>query len=436
MKKILILMVVLSTFVFGSGLRGSIDSQYDKALKYYKAKDFKSSYEIFSKLYLTKLSDAKLNFYLGRSAFETGHYRVALAAFERVEMLDSGNLRNKLEMARTYFMLRMYEDAQLSFEEVLQNPNIPQNVRTNIELYLSKVKKIQQKSFTYATINMDFVYDSNVNYGSLDSEYHVNIGTLPSESEKSDMAFQLYADLVNIYDIGDKNGFAIKNRVKLFLKYYSDLDDYNVQYAAYTPSILYKDTKYLAELVVGLDTLGLGDIEYLRTISLTPRFEYSHTNRFRSITHFKYQQKDFIQTAQDDLNADHYELAYSLQNILSPRSYVQANITGIMERKDHGSRIDVDYDEYRLNVVYANQFTALYATELFVEYKRRAYEDYSSLFDSKRVDNGGTAAATINARVLKTLRLHLKATYNRVESNQEKFSYHKYTLSAGINKTF
>ncbi|EDZ62940.1 protein containing Tetratricopeptide repeat (TPR) domain [Sulfurimonas gotlandica GD1] len=436
MRKIVILLVGLSVFLFGSELMESTDSKYEQAVKSYKEKDFKNSYEILSKIYISKLSDAKLNFYLGRSAFETGNYEVALAAFERVEMLDPANLGNKLEMARTYFMLKMYEDSELAFKEVLENPNIPQNLRTNIELYLSKVTKVQQKSFTYATVNLDWVYDSNVNYGSIDSQYNINTGTLPGTPEQSDRALQVYADIVNIYDLGDKNGFAFKNRFTLFLKDYQKLDAFDVAYIGYSPSLLYKETKYLVEFVLGLDVLNLADKEYLRTVGFTPRFEYSHTNTLRSISHIKYQKKYFSQSAQYDLNSDHYELAYSLQNILSPRSYIQGNITGIRERKHHGTRIDVDYDEYRANVVYANQFTAIYGTELFAEYRRRNYEDHSTLFGNTRVDNGATAAATVNARILKTLRLHLKGTYNRVESNQDRFSYQKYTITAGLNKTF
>ena len=440
MKKILILMVALSVFTFGGELRGDINSQYNQAIKSYKAKDFKSSYEILSKLYLSKLSDAKLNFYLGRSAYETGNYEVALAAFERVEMLDSGNLRNKLEMARTYFMLKMFEEAELAFKEVLDNPNIPQNVRTNIELYLSKVTKVQEKSFTYATLNVDWMYDSNVNYGSLDSEYNVNMGgnpiILPAEDKRSDSAIQVYADIVNIYDIGSKNGFAIKNNLKVYLKDYQDLDAFDVQYVAYTPSILYKQTKYLAELVVGFDTLKIGSTRYLNTVFITPRAEYSHSNTLRSIAHFKYQKKDFSGETQKDLNSNHYELAYSLQNILSPRSYIQGNLTGIVERKKQGLRDDVDYNEYRLNVVYVNQLTTIYGTELFGEYRKRDYSEYSTLFGSTRTDNGGNVAATINAKILETLRFHLKGTYNIVESNQARYAYEKYTVTLGINKTF
>ncbi|WP_321777526.1 CDC27 family protein [Sulfurimonas sp.] len=190
MKIFLILIVLLPIFVFGGEISDSNEVEYEKAVKSYKAKDFKSSYAIFSKIYLSKLSDANANYYFGRSAFETGNYEAALAAFERVEMLEPSNLSNKLQMARTYFMLKMYEDSELAFKEVLDNPNIPQNIRTNIELYLSKVTKVQQKSFTYATINLDWLYDSNVNYGAIGGEYETDSSTFPA-SEDSDTAIQV-----------------------------------------------------------------------------------------------------------------------------------------------------------------------------------------------------------------------------------------------------
>ncbi len=136
---------------------------YTQASTAYTAKDFKSSYELFSKLYMTHLNDAELNFKFGISAYEIGNYDMALAAFERVEMLEPTNLRNKLEKARTFFMLKMYEDAEIGFKEVLSNPLLPQNVRKNIELYLARVIKEQKKSFTYVTLNLNTLYDSNVN---------------------------------------------------------------------------------------------------------------------------------------------------------------------------------------------------------------------------------------------------------------------------------
>jgi tetratricopeptide (TPR) repeat protein len=432
MKNILLFILIFPIYILAIDTK----TNYTMAMNNYESKDYKSAYPLLHKIYLNNLSNIKFNFALGRSAYETGHYETALAAFERVEMLDPASIRNKLEMARTYFMLKMYEDSELAFQEVLSNPNIPDNLRTNIELYFSKVKKVQQKSFTYATANLDWIYDSNVNYGSIDSRYNINTGSLPGIPEESDSALQIFANIVNIYDIGNKNGFALKNKVTLFSKDYQSLDAYDIQYIGYTPSIIYKETKLLREFALDFGLLRIGDKEYLRTLGFIPSLEYGHTNTIKSISYFKFQKKDFAEKTNNDLNAKHYELGYALQKILSPRSYIQGSITGIQERKEQGSRIDVDYNEYKASVVYAKQFTAMYGTELFAEYKKRNYKDNSTVFGSIRTDNGATVAATIKANIMKTLSMHLKSTYNRVESNQDRFSYKKYTLTIGLNKTF
>jgi len=414
----------------------ALQKQYKLAIQSYKAHDFSTSYKLLSKLYITKLSDVNLNFYLGRCAYETGHYEIALAAFERVQMLEPSNLRSKLEMGRTYFMLKMYEDAQLAFKEVLQNPNIPTNVRNNIELYLSKVEKVQQKSFTHATIQADWLYDSNVNYGSLDSEYNTNVGTLPATSEQSDSALQVIGDITNIYDIGEKNGFAIKNKFVAYMKDYRDMDAFDMQYISYTPSLIYSYTKHFLELAVGIDDLRLGKQNYLKSTYLIPRYQYAHTTALRSIAYFKYQRKSFQRASEYDLDLNHYELSYALQKILSPRSYIQATLTGIKEKKLHGTRIDVDYNEYRADIAYAKQFTPVYGTELSARYRKRNYADFSTLLNSTRSDDGITVGITLNAKILQTLTLHIKDTYNRVDSNQAPFTYKKNTIMLGVIKTF
>ena len=435
MKKILLLFL-LPLFVLANEVSSDLEIQYNEAVSFYKKKNFSQSYELLSRLYLTKLSDEKLNFYLGRSAYETGHYEVALAAFERVEMLNSGNVRNKLEMARTYFMLKMYEDAELKFREVLANPNLPQNVRINVELFLSKVTKVQEKSFTYASFDLDFLYDSNVNFGSLDSKYNIGIGTLPGRASEGDVAFQLFGDIVNIYDIGDKNGLVLKNRLKVYAKAYRKLDTYNIQYMSYTPSLLYKETKYVYEFVFGLDALYLGSVDYMRTLSFVPRFEYSHTSSLKSMAHFKYQNKSYKQAPQADLAANHYELAYFLQDILTPSSYIQGNTIFLQEKKIKGTRDDVDYFEYRFSAIYANQFSAKYGAEIFGEYRGRYYSDKSTLFNSVRSDQGFLIVGTMNMEIKKHLRWHIKSDYNRVQSNQAIFSYGKFTITTGLNLTF
>jgi hypothetical protein len=74
--------------------------------------------------------------------------------------------------------------------------------------------------------------------------------------------------------------------------------------------------------------------------------------------------------------------------------------------------------------------------ELFGEYRRREYKDYSNLFENEREDDGGTVSVTLNAQILSTFRFRIKYLYNKVDSNQDVYSYDKNTITAGFVKTF
>lgn len=433
MKIFFLTFLLIPLYLFSA--EKDLQTSYNEGLSAYKEKDFKTSYSVFKKIYLQKLSDVNFNFYFGRSAYETGNYEIALAAFERVGMLDERSIRNKLETARTYYMLKMFEDSEIMYREVLANPSIPDNVRRNIELSLSKVSKVQKKSFTYATVMLDYLYDSNINYGSL-GDYQFGGTVLGRIDEISDSALQVFANVTNIYDIGYKNGFAIKNSFSVYLKDYATYNLYNVLYFTYNPSIIYKETSYTAELVAGFDTMELGKKKYLSSASLMPRFEFNHSPTFKSLAHIKYQRKKFEREAQHDLDANRYELSYGLQNILTPRSYIQANLLGITEKKLRGTNIYVDFDEIKVNLNYANQFTKKYAIDAYAQTRSRDYKDHSTGFGNTRNDFGATGTVGISMIVGKTARLRLSNTYEYVNSNQDRFSYRKRTTLLGLNTSF
>jgi len=411
------------------------DVQYAKAMKYYKKQDFRSSYTLLKSIYLQNLQDIKFNYYLGKSAYETGHYETALAAFERVSMQDAGNIQNKLEMARTYFMLKMYEDAELIYKDVLSNPNIPQNIRRNIEFSLAQVAGVQQKSFTYATVMAGFLYDSNVNYGNVGSFEYSGL-TLPGTKKLSDTGLEVFANIVNIYDIGSKNGFAVKNSFSFYSKKYKNNKQYNINYFTYNPSLIYKVTHYTAELVGGIDIMEFGGQKYLTSFSLMPRFELNHSPTLKSITHLKYQRKKFTQTAQHDLDANRYELMYALQDILTPRSYVQANLYGTKEVSLRGTNLYVDYNELKFNLSYANQFSNLFGVDMDAQVSKRKYQKFSTGFNSTRADISKNLALGLTMKVIPQLRVRLSSSYEDVDSNQKIFSYKKQIISANVIKAF
>jgi len=417
----------------------TIEQEYTNGFKAYKSKNFQKAYNIFSSLFLSKLSDKKLNFYLGLSAYEIANYEMALAAFERVQILDPKNIRNQLEIARTYFKLKMYKNAELLFKEILNNPNLPENVQKNIELYMAKIKSVQKKSFSTVNIAIDYIYDSNVNYGSIADSYNSSLGTLNTTDKISDNAKQIYTDFTNIYDIGEKNSYAIKNKFSFFQKDYKEQNSYDIQYVSYTPSIINSDDKRYMELELNFDKLKLDKLDYLNTLAITPKFNYSHNSTYKSLVSLKFMRKYFSQSAQTNLNADHYQASYGVQSILSKNSYALVSFIGTKEepsRAGTSPSIYSKYEDYKLNINYGKQFTKKYSMQLSTAINDRKYKEYSTILLSTRRDTGINTNLSISTILDNNFVLNTKLSYTKNLSNQAIYEYVKHTISFGISKRF
>ncbi len=433
--KILILLLLFSFALLSNQNSSTKETLLNEAIIAYKAKKFYKSYEILSTIYLENLSSIQFNFMYGRSAFESGNYETALAAFERVEMQDPFNVRNKLEIARTYYMLSMYEDSQNSFNDVLKNKDIPEEIKINIEHSLSRVSKLQQQSFTTVTMAFDILYDSNLNYGSID-DYQYGGNTLSKIDTISDYASQIYIDITNITDFGNKHGFAFKQNLSIYKKNYFNEYSYDMLYLSYNMSLLYRETHFYTELLTGMDTIFLSDNQYFNSLYIMPQLTLNHSSTLKSIAQVKYQMKFFVQDAQHNLDAKKLEFSYGLQKILSPHSYIQGNILAIKEKNIRADNIYVDLSEYKMNMTYVNQFTSKYSLNAYGEVRNRKYQHYSQGFQSIREDMGGIINLSGAINIIPTLQFKVKTTFEYVNSNQDRFSYSKQLATIGLIKIF
>lgn len=420
-----------------NGSTTQLQSQKSEAMKLFKQGQYEPAYQLFSKLYLSVLSDVNVNFFLGRSAYETGRYEIALAAFERVDTLEPTNVRNKLEIARTQYQLKMFEDARLGFEEILSNPSLPDTVRTNIELFVSRIDNQLQKSFFFATAKLGVTYDSNVNYGAFDKTYSLpDYGKFLSNRPSDDFALDIDLALVHIYDIGQKNAFSLRNKLSLFNRTYNTLEEYDITYLSYNPALVYQDLNNIYELNLMIDHMWLHQESYLNSYSVMPNFVHKWDATTRLIAHFKYNIKDFIRPIDEFRGADNYELALAYQKLWSS-SYMTLRLSGERERKlQDSARVDVDFDRYRLNFDYTNQFISTYTAKFDAELKQRTYMDYSNLFQNTREDSGYKAGLTLTKKFTPSFYVDVKALYERTWSNQSVYAYEKSTYNLMLNKSF
>lgn len=124
-----------------------IAKELSKLVSLIKAKKWEEANEEAYRLFEKNSDSPKLNFYMGMIAFNLKDYDSAVAAYERVLIVEPNHLIAKLELAKIYFILKMYDQAEEQFELIRQeHPNLPPQITKKIEYFLTAVEDTRKRN--------------------------------------------------------------------------------------------------------------------------------------------------------------------------------------------------------------------------------------------------------------------------------------------------
>jgi tetratricopeptide (TPR) repeat protein len=97
--------------------------------------------DLLFKRLLLKPDDLDAGFQYSQLETELGDYEAAIGALERILYYNPDLPRVKLQLGMLYFHLRSYEMARNCFEAVLNAPDVPADIRTEVQTYVAAVDK-------------------------------------------------------------------------------------------------------------------------------------------------------------------------------------------------------------------------------------------------------------------------------------------------------
>jgi hypothetical protein len=121
--------------------------------------------DLLFKRLLLKPDDLDAGFRYAELETELGDYEAAIGALERMLYYNPNLPRVKLQLGVLYFHLRSYEMARNYFDAVLNTPDVPSDVQTEVQTYIAAVDKavaINQLSI-YGQFGL--AYQTNANAG-------------------------------------------------------------------------------------------------------------------------------------------------------------------------------------------------------------------------------------------------------------------------------
>ena len=134
------------------------------------------------------------DFAFGMAALESGHPEAAVFAMERVLIVQPGNHRARLELARAHFLLGEYQTARKNFDAVLA-VNPPDNVRQRVQAFIDEIDRRvrSQRQRLTAYVGLIAGTDSNINSATTDSAVNIpalGLVALSASSQETDDEFR------------------------------------------------------------------------------------------------------------------------------------------------------------------------------------------------------------------------------------------------------
>ena len=413
-----------------------------KAKKLFNKKQYQNAIDILEQLSQINPSNISINFYLGRSHYQIKNYEKAVSAFERIIIIDENHLRGRLELAQTYFMLGLNEEALKNFNIVLKN-NIPANVKTNIEKRVKSIKSKQINHMFYGFASIGFTYDNSINNTDDKTVYipYQNL-LLPTTLIKYDDAYMTLTLSGNyLYKINNK--ITLQNKLSFIQQKYND-DDKRLNISGGTG--IEKEEKKKLELTsyslylstinkdsmfsfgADISNIDLADTGYMKTYGLGINYQKKFFSSITGFSTLKYFKKEHDKLEDEHMNSKTIQLM--LGQMYPSTKYGNFNMLYLYTNEKNIKQLNgvMTTNNYPIN-------TKLNANST-IYYNKMKEDNTDQTFNKRREDYTTTLSLGLSYDLSKTTSISSNLKYIKNSSNIELFSYDKNTIDFTIRKSF
>lgn len=436
-KRILFLTLFITSLLFS---KESFTS-FDQAVKLFHEKNYKEAYEIFISLSKNDLENQKLNFYLGRCAYEQGEYDIAISYYERILFAQPNNLIAKIEIAQSNLMLKNYTQAIKDFNAVLVNANTPVDIKKSIEERLAYIRQTMQKHFISGALVFDISYDSNVNNSATAGTYSVFVPQLGTDltlnnnaKEESDYYYDAIAVINHVYKYNEK--FSLNNSLVAYTQDYDTKKDSNIDIISFisTPTFYKGANKYGTGF--GIDYVRYNDKDYLKNYNLILSNSHLFTQTTLNNITFRLSKKLYDQEEDKQKSAYVFDLTNSLKYKTENFGLFTLDTSYSKELEIYEQRTDVSKESFEIGLENSLALPYKFDLNTNINSKKVIYRDTDVNFLSRRVDKITSASIGISRPLRKNLIFALKGTVTNNISNHAPFDYKKRVIKSSLIYTF
>ncbi len=425
--------LLLSTASWG-GESFAQSELYLKAHQAYTAKSYTEAYPLFEVLNEQFPESPEINFFLGRSALEMKRYDEAMAAFDRVLILNSQHSRTRLELARLYSETGQYEMAEAELETVLST-QLPSDIREVVVAFKANIGK-RLSRFTFdGVLFMGGGYDSNANNDIGKKEFLVPSFNLTIEGNEKKSDTRLFAmGVFNFgYDFGDRGGWSIGNTLVAYTT--NNFDESKNDLTLFSWSLIptWAAQGVSVQFPLTYDRVYLDHRGY--NSNFTSGISASTLIDPTSQIGGGYSYKRSYNEIDSGLDSASHGFSGSYKKAFGEDPIVVSLGGGYSINNElEGGRTDVTSSGYSYSAEITKTFSNRFSTSAVYSRGYTSYEEEDFLFNSRRRDIQTTYEVRIGQQIRDDIALNATASYTENSSNHAPFVYDKMTaqLSAAL----
>jgi tetratricopeptide (TPR) repeat protein len=410
-------------------------SAFNHAKSLYTSGYYQLSYDAFFTLFTQDSANQEINFYLALSAIELQKYDSALAALERVLLIDPEHTRSQLELGRIYFELGDALQAKKAFSKVLAS-DIPNDVRENILRYIGQMQNISSNSKLEMQLALGILHDTNINNGNSFLHPLTNEMVNPKNADSGGI---ISGGLNYLYDIGEKSGVVLSSSENFYYQNFSKESDFDLLFNHLESGVMFQGKQYQLQSHLFVESLVLGDTTYLNQYGLLVDVQTQIAPDLMAMLKSRLYEKAHSK-ANQVRDADGYRVDIGVQYAIN--SYVDT--IGIMigsmnEQRQQSIRNDVSFSAQDIQL-WMSKSIGNWGNIDFVAQLSQSKYDHKIInangSNEIRKDNGRYLALTYSYPFSKTDLISTTISTIDNRSTHKFFAYQKESMSLMYSKRF
>lgn len=383
---------------------------------------------------------------------ETGDLAKSIAIFETILSERPSLNRVKMELALSNFRALNYAAAKHQAEEVLNTPGTPEPVKETIRAFLAEIEKQSKTHLFTPYISLGYIYDSNINVGPGTDTIDIAGGTLnlgTSGTALSSGGLQINGGVGHRYlfpqsfeFFGTPSALAWQSQASLFRnQYFDDGGDFHLNvFTARTGPALLAARKWRAAANIETNHISVGNDSVAWYVGLNPSFTWFIRGRTSLTASFQVQDRDFVQTSNNDRDATYLaggvSLGHQFPGEVKPSVFVSGRVFDEDARTNRRSN-----DGYQMTGGFNLKPTSNSNAYINYSYRQRDYGDVEPVFgiardeSEKRLTLGGNYRFKSD-NLLDDMVLNVSYTRTGNDSNVPIFTYDRSVMVLSLSRSF